>query len=185
MGLYFASAVIVVVTMLTFCLIHILTGHNLLVAITFLAIAMAILLAQIAMFYSLANIGASAIFFSMTFFGGSLAVVIITGGWTSPARMLFFCSPAISFLVGGRQEGFYMGTITLLSGFALMATNMTGFQALQIIRPENLLIAEACLWIISLCVLISCLGVYDAFLESYSKFTPANAPHLPLRQKSG
>jgi len=182
-GLYLACVIMLVVSGVLFCGLHLLTDHNFSVAIIALLAAGVLLWAEMAMFYRLGNIGASAIFFSMTFFGATLGMSIITGGWDSPVRQLFFCSPIISFLVGGRHEGLYISILTLVIGLVMVMADHAGFQIFQVIKPENIFIADAALWVISINLLISCLAVYDAILESYSK-TDATSSSRPLRQKS-
>ncbi len=168
-GLYLANVIILAASCLLFALLHLFTHHDLSIALGCTVGAGLLLYAQIAMFYRLGNVGASAIFYSMTFFGSTLAVLIFTGGWASPVRQLFFCAPVISFLVGGRHEGFYIAGLTLVVGLVMLIADHLGFQIFQVIKPENAVIANAVLWDISINLLMACLAVYDAILESYSK----------------
>lgn len=169
-GLYLAVSITIILSGLFFTVLHLFGNYDFSIAITFLAGSGILLLVQMALFYYLGNIGASAIFFSMTFFGSTLGTLIFTGGWASPVRQLFFCAPMISFLVGGHNEGFYMTVLTLLIGLVMMAAHYMDFQIFQIIKPENLMIVDAVIWVASISLLVACLAVYDAILESYSKF---------------
>lgn len=182
-GLYLASVIMLTLSGLLFGALHLLTDHDFSIAIICILIAALLLWAEMGMFYRLGNIGASAIFFSMTFFGTTLGMTIVTGGWDSPVRQLFFCAPMISFLIGGRHEGLYISILTLVIGLVMVMADYAEFQIFQVIKPENIAIANAVLWVISINLLISCLAVYDAILESYSKTGAASSSHS-LRQKS-
>lgn len=183
-GLYLASGIMLILSGLLFGTLHLLTDHDFSVAIICLLFAALLLWAEMGMFYRLGNIGASAIFFSMTFFGATLGMTIVTGGWESPVRQLFFCAPMISFLIGGRHEGLYISVLTLIIGLVMVMADYVGFQIFQVIKPENMVIANAALWVISINLLISCLAVYDAILESYSKSDAELSSYRSLRQKS-
>jgi len=183
-GLYLASAITVLASGVLFCMLHLFTDHDFFVAILCILAAAIVLFAEIGMFYWLGNITASAIFFSMTFFGVTLGITIFTGGWDSPVRQLFFCAPMISFLVGGRHEGLYISFLTLVIGIVMLGANYTGFQIFQIIKAENIPIANVVLWVVSINLLVSCLAVYDAILESYSQIEAELSSYRSLRQKS-
>jgi len=169
LGLYIANIIIMIVSFLVFLGLHLFGHHDFSVALSLIAVMALLLFMQVLMFYKLGNVGASAIIFSMTFFGATLIVLIVTGGWASPVRQLFFCAPMISFLVGGRQEGIYNSVLVLLIGLLMLVANRIGFQIFQIIKPENIDIVAAIIWIISINLLIACLAVYDAVLEDFSQ----------------
>ena len=137
-------------------------------AIVILTIASIVLGLQIFLFYRVANIGASAVIFSMTFFGATMAVMIFTGGWSSPVRLLFFCAPMISFLVDGRREGFYITGLVLVSGLMVFVAQKTGWQFFQVIDGTNGDIVSVIIWIISVNIVVTCLSVYDAVLHDLS-----------------
>lgn len=181
-GLYLASGIMLIFSGLLFGALHLLTDHDFSIAIICILIAALLLWAEMGMFYRLGNVGASAIFFSMTFFGATLGMTIVTGGWDSPVRQLFFCAPMISFLIGGRHEGLYISVLTLVIGLVMVMADYAEFQIFQVIKPENIVIADAVLWVISINLLISCLAVYDVILENYSKIDAAAS--RSLRQKS-
>lgn len=183
-GLYLASGVMLVVSGLLFGALHLLTNHDFSIAIICILTAIVLLWAEMGMFYRLGNIGASAIFFSMTFFGATLGAMILTGGWASPVRQLFFCAPMVSFLVGGRHEGLYISALTVVIGLVMLLADHAEFQIFQLIKSENFFIADAVLWVISVNLLISCLAVYDAILENYSKVDTELSSYRSLRQKS-
>ena len=102
--------------------------------------------------------------FSMTAFCSILAATVLTGGWDSPVRLLFLCCPVMSFLVGGKQEGIYVGALTMLCGLGLFYLNRIGWELFHIHRPENIEAIEFSIWIISMTLLISCVVVYDELL---------------------
>ena len=120
---------------------------------------------QIALFYRLADVGISAVIFSMLYFLITLSATFATGGWHSPAIMMLFCAPVISFLVGGRAEGFYITLLTGFCGLVLMVTHQMAILQFQVIAPENIEIVRAGIWITSITLLACCLAVYDSLLE--------------------
>ena len=168
-GLFFSTALIVAVTLVLFLFLHLLTDRNFIMAIIVLSVAAIVLMIQTFMFYRVANIGASAIIFSMTFFGSTLAVMIATGGWNSPTRLLFFCAPMISFLVDGRREGFYITGLVLASGLIMFIAQKTGWQFFQVINGTNGDIIDVIMWVISINIMVTCLAVYDAVLHDLSR----------------
>ncbi|MCB1615821.1 MAG: hypothetical protein KDI30_07385 [Pseudomonadales bacterium] len=131
--------------------------------------AMFLLVTQCLFFYSVARIEISGIVFSATFFLCALLAVIFTGGWVSPVMQLFFCAPIISFLLAGRQEGFYTSALVVIGGFGLMWVDQTGFEFKQVMRPENHYYAEAAIWVITSFLLISSLAIYDMMLEELGR----------------
>lgn len=167
-GLFFSAMLIVATTLLLFLLMHVFTDKNFIIAIIVLSIAAVLLLVQTFMFYRVANVSASAIIFSMTFFGTTLAVMIFTGGWSSPTRLLFFCAPMISFLVDGRREGFYITALVLICGLLMFIAQKAGWQFFQVIDGKNGAIVEVIMWIISINIMVTCLAVYDAVLHDLS-----------------
>ena len=166
-GLYFASLFLLGTSMLTFLGLHLFSDRNFSIALLCVVFMMGLIALQVVMFYRLANLGASAIIYSITFFGSTLALLILTGGWDSPVKPLYFCSPMISFLVGGRHEGLYTSVLVLITGLVMLAAYKMNFQVFQIIRPENVDIAGAVVWVISINVMISSLLVYDSIMEAY------------------
>jgi hypothetical protein len=167
-GLFFSSMLIIVATLFLFLILHLFTDRNFTMAIIILSAAAILLLIQTFMFYRLANIAASAIIFSMTFFGTTLIVMIATGGWHSPTRLLFFCAPMISFLVDGRREGFYITGLVLICGLIVFAAEHAGWQFFQVIDGRNGDIVEVTMWIIGINIMVTCLSVYDAILHDLS-----------------
>jgi len=137
-------------------------------AIIVLTIAIVVLALQVFAFYRVASISASAVIFSMTFFGTTLAVMIVTGGWNSPVRLLFFCAPMISFLVDGRREGFYITGLVMFSGLLVFVAQKTGWQFFQVIDGTNGEIVSVIIWIIGVNIMVACLAVYDAILNDLS-----------------
>jgi hypothetical protein len=125
---------------------------------------------QLWLFYGRCDVISSGIIFSMVFFGATLGAVILTGGWSSPLLLLFFCSPAISFLVGGRSEGLYMTSLVTASALCLFIANQTDFELFQIIRPERMEVIRFCSWTVSLITLICCMAVYDSLLHSVTRY---------------
>lgn len=168
-GLLFSNLLIVFVTFQLFLILHLTTDSSFSNALVFLSCAGLVLALQTFMFYRLGNISASAMVFSMTFFVTTLAVMIATGGWSSPARLLFFCSPMISFLVDGRREGLYITGLVLVIGLIVLIAERSGWQFFQVINGKNGNIVEVVIWIMSINIMMTCLTVYDAILHDFSK----------------
>jgi hypothetical protein len=124
---------------------------------------------QLYSFYSAANVNACATFFSMTFFTLALTGVVLSGGWHSPMLLLLLCCPAISFLVGGRGEGFYMSGLVYICGMILMVAYLKNFQVFHLTSPEKNEWIQFYIWIISTMILVGCLMVYDSLLNSFRK----------------
>lgn len=164
-GLYLASFVSLLVFVVVFFSFITPSEKNITQAITGSTLATITLIAQIAIFRNIPSVAISAIIFSMVYFAYTLGAVIITGGWQSPVMMLFYCSPAISFLVGGRQEGIYMTSIVTASGICMYVANRVGFEIFQIMEPENIELARLTSWIVGLMMMSSCLAVYDKLLD--------------------
>jgi len=167
-GLFFSSAIVITSCLFVFLLIHLFTDRNFSAALIILSITAIILGLQGFMFYRLGNVGTSAIIFSMTFFAVSFGAVIITGGWNSPARLLLFCSPMISFLVDGRREGFYITGLVLVVGLIMFLAQKFGWQFFQVMQGRNRNIVEVIVWVISINIMVTCLAVYDAILQDFS-----------------
>ncbi len=168
-GLYISCFVIGFAMLALFGTLTLITDRNVTNGLIASVVVTFIIMMQLYLFYKAANVPISAIIFSMTFFGSTFGAVIVSGGWHSPVLLLFFCSPVVSFLVGGRGEGFYMTCLMLVCGVSLMISHHLNFQALQIIQEENMEIARLFIWIISVNLLASCLAVYDTLLESYNR----------------
>lgn len=128
-----------------------------------------LLVLQCLFFYSSGRVEISGIIFSASFFLCVLLAVIFTGGWSSPVMQLFFCAPIISFLLAGRQEGFYTSALVVIGGFGLMWIDQTGFEFKQIMKPENRYYADAAVWFITSFLLISSLAIYDMMLEELGR----------------
>jgi len=168
-GLFFSSALIVGGCLLLFLFLHLLTDRNFFTALVILSVVAVVLALQTLMFYRGGNVSASAIIFSMTFFAITFGVMIITGGWNSPTRLLFFCSPMISFLVDGRREGIYVTGLVLVAGLIMFIAQQYDWQVFQVMEGRNRNIVEVIIWIISLNILVTCLAVYDAILQDFSQ----------------
>jgi len=168
-GMYVTSAVMVAGSFLVFLVLHLMHYRDFSVALVCIGIAAIAVFLQILMFYKLRNTAASAIMFSMIFFGATLGILIVTGGWNSPVKPLFFCAPMVSFLIGGRHEGAYISVLVLIAGLISLVAGRFGLQIFQIIRPENIDAAGGVIWVISINLLLSCLFVYDSILEAYCK----------------
>jgi hypothetical protein len=132
-------------------------------------ITIALLGVQIVVFYKIKSTMLSAVIFSMIFFVASLGGVVVSGGWNSPVLILFFCSPAVSFLVDGREEGMYAGLRVCLCGAFLMLANKMGFLDFQVIEQKSIETVRLAIWVSSVIFLVSCLTVYDLLLESSSE----------------
>ena len=169
MALYF-STVIIVAFMLIFLLLVIPTSNaNWIHGLSASLLALVLLSFQILVFYKSENIYTSAIIFSMMFFTLSFCAVIVTGGWHSPVLLLFFCSPVVSFLVGGRSEGLYIAALVFICGTALMIAYQMDFTQFQIIAEENMEKIRFGIWIASISLIVACLTTYDFLLEHASK----------------
>lgn len=169
LSLYVSSGCLLIAALTIFGALHLLGHHNFSTEIILTLIMITITAAQVVMFFSAANVGASAIIYSMAYFGSTLALVIGTGGWDSPAKLLFFCSPLISFIIGGHQEGFYITFLVLVVSAILMLANKMNFQLFYLIPAENIAMVEQIVWIIAINLLASCLAIYDAILLDFSK----------------
>lgn len=169
LSLYVSSSCLLIAALLIFTVLHLLGQHDFSTEIVLTLIMTAITAAQIIMFFSIANIGVSAIIYSMAYFGSALALVIGTGGWDSPAKLLFFCSPLISFIIGGHQEGFYITFLVLVVSAILMLANKMNFQLFYLIPTENIALVEQVVWVVAINLLASCLAIYDAILLDFSK----------------
>ena len=168
-GLFLSSGLIVGGCLLLFLLMHLLTDRNFSTALIILSVVAVVLALQTFMFYRVGNVSASAIIFSMTFFAITLGATIITGGWSSPTRLLFLCTPMISFLVDGRREGFYITGLVLVAGLIMFIAQKFGWQVFQVMEGRNRSIVEVIIWIISINIMVTCLAVYDAILQDFSQ----------------
>jgi len=169
LGLFLSNFSVCVALFIIFSLATLLTDKSFIGAITVISAIFVVLIMQAWMFRTVGNVSVSAIMFSMTFFAVTLIPVIATGGWHSPIKLLFFCAPVISFLVGGRQEGIYMATLVMCCGLALMLTSALDFQLFQMLPVENIQFMTAAIWVVSIVMLVSCLLVYDVILEDLSR----------------
>jgi len=169
LGLFLSNFCVCIALALVFILATLFTDKSFIGAITVISAIFVVLIMQAWMFRTVGNVSVSAIMFSMTFFAVTLIPVIATGGWHSPIKLLFFCAPVISFLVGGRQEGVYMASLVLFCGLALMVASAFEFQLFQMLPVENVQFMTAVIWVISIVMLVSCLLVYDVILEDLSK----------------
>ena len=167
-GLFFSNILIVIGSLLLFLCIHFFTDRGFTAALIILSSVAVVLALQTFMFYRVGNVSASAIIFSMTFFAITLGVMIITGGWSSPTRLLFFCSPMISFLVDGRREGVYVTGLVLVVGLITFVAQKMGWQFFQVMQGRDRNIVEVIVWIISINIMVTCLTVYDAILQDFS-----------------
>jgi len=148
-----------------------------------ISIALVVLSFELFLFYRFANIAISGMIFSMVFFTFTLVSVIISGGWESPVIMLFFSAPAISFLVGGRQEGFYMTTLVCGCGVAFMLASQNNLQIFQVIEEENIELVRVVMWVISVILLAICLTVYDTILEYFSTESQGKPIHRRAKEE--
>lgn len=168
-GLFFTCLVTVALCFIVFLALQLFSNHDFTVALASLGAAVLVLGLQALLFYRSGNVGISAIMFSMSFFSSTLLVMVFTGGWDSPVKQLFFCSPLISFLVGGRHEGVYTSVLTLAAGLTALVAHNLDFQIFKLIKPENIDTVGAVIWVISINIMLSCLYVYDAILKEYSR----------------
>lgn len=166
MGLLMGCLLVTVITLLIFSLLSLDASKSFTEAFVLLGAVLLMLGLQILMFHKLGNVGASAIIFSMFFFGGTLGAMILTGGWASPVRELFFCTPIISFLIGGRHEGIYMAFIVLISGLILLLAQHMQFQPINLTANEDIELIAGIVWVISLVILVICLTVYETLLKA-------------------
>lgn len=166
MGLLMGCLLVTVITLLVFSLLSLDASKSFTEAFVLLGAVLLMLGLQVLMFHKLGNVGASAIIFSMFFFGGTLGAMILTGGWASPVRELFFCTPIISFLIGGRHEGIYMAFIVLVSGLILLLAQHMQFQPINLTANEDIELIAGIVWVISLVILVICLTVYETLLKA-------------------
>lgn len=166
-GLYVSNIVATVVFALVFLVAMLISDSNPVQALVGTAIALVALLFQIFVFHKAANVSISGMLFSMIFFIFTFITTILSGGWTSPTLIIFFITPAVSFLVGGRQEGFYTSALVLMAVIAFKMADHMGINVVQIVPEEHIEIARISIWLIALILLTSCLTVYDTMLEEY------------------
>lgn len=166
-GLYVSNIIATVVFALVFLGAMLVSDSNPIQALMGTAVALVALLFQLFVFYKAANVSISGMLFSMIFFIFTFITTILSGGWTSPTLIIFFITPAVSFLVGGRQEGFYTSALVLMAGIAFKAADHLGINVVQIVPEEDLETARISIWLISLILLTSCLTVYDTLLEEH------------------
>jgi hypothetical protein len=176
LGLLLSNAFLCFVVVLAFVALQILTDSEVTTAIIAISGALVVVVVEYFMFWQVGSIAASAIMYSATYFAALLTAVILTGGWESPVNPLFLCAPVISFLVGGKQEGFYMGFLVFVVGMVMMMAHMMDFQLFQIMREENMSYAKAAIWVMTLVLLVTAMYVYDSILESFSQKERRNAP---------
>jgi hypothetical protein len=170
MGLYISCIVVTLASLVVFALLSWLDHtKSYLEAYGLLGAVLILLILQVVMYYRLGHVGVSAIVFSMFFFGGTFGAMILTGGWASPVRQLFFCAPIISFLIGGRHEGVYMTGIVLVSGLIMLGADHMQFQPMDLVTDDDRDLIAGIVWIISLVILVTCLTVYESILRDYSE----------------
>ena len=138
-------------------------------AYTIHAIAGLITLTQYLTFYKWGNLAFTAISFSVIYFLSTLAAVFITGGWDSPCKQMLFCAPLVSFLLAGKQEGFYTSALVVVFGLVMLGLDMEGYAFKQIMREENTELIEGCIWVITSILLITTLAIYDTMFENLSQ----------------
>ena len=168
-GLYASNFVATTVFFLVFLGAMLLTDNSTTQGLIGSGIAFMTLIFQAVVFYTMCNVAVSAIIFSMIFFGFTLCAVIISGGWESPVLLIFFCSPVISFLVGGRSEGLYTAALTCICGIVFMYSHKMGFTVMQVVAEEHMEALRLAIWLVSIVVLVCCLTVYDLLLERHIK----------------
>ncbi|MCB1614762.1 MAG: hypothetical protein KDI30_01995, partial [Pseudomonadales bacterium] len=168
-GLYVSNIICSVLFALAFLIAKFVFDTNPVQAIFGVMVAMIVLTLEILIFYKAANVSISGMLFSMVFFIFTFITTILSGGWTSPIMMIFFVTPAVSFLVGGRQEGFYTAALVLFTGTGFKVADQMGIQVFQIVPESDIELVRITIWVISLVVLVSCLTVYDALLETHIK----------------
>jgi hypothetical protein len=116
-------------------------------------------------FYKFGNYRVSAIFFSLSFFLSILGLVLVSGGYLSAMMPFLLLCPMVSFLIGGKQEGFQMFSITLLVGLGLCFADYMGIKAGNIFEGGNPHVAAAINWVFILVIIVSCLMIYEAALD--------------------
>jgi hypothetical protein len=172
MGLYLATLTMICFMFLFLILLIHPSNPNWLHAISATFVALVFLSLEVLIFYKSENIATSGLIFSMMFFTLTFTTVVITGGWQSPIMLLFFCSPVISFLVGGRSEGLYIATLVFICGTLLMVAEQMDFSLFQILTADNIEKIRFGIWMTSISIIVSCLTTYDFLLEEVARSKP-------------
>jgi len=166
LGLYTAAMMIILIVLVSLLILIPKSNPNWVHGIAASTLAFVLLLLEVFIFYKASNINISSAIYSMSFFSLTFLGLILTGGWHSPLLLLFFCSPAVSFLVGGRHEGLYVTALVFFTGTCLMLAYQLDFTLFQILAKENIEYIRFAIWIASTSLMVSCLTTYDFLLEN-------------------
>ncbi len=116
-------------------------------------------------FYRSAKLESSGILYSLSFFIICVIIIVITGGNDSPVRQILVCCPVISFLISGRQEGFYNAALVFVVGVALLILDNIGFKLIQIMPDDILPHLSVIVWLVTITLIVVCLYIYDLLLD--------------------
>ena len=124
-------------------------------------IVLTVLGLQTACFYRFANVRFSAAFLSISYFFMVCALVLASGGYDSPNRVLAVTSPIISFRISGRDEGIMNSVFVSLFVLFLLFAKQQGFALDNYLSSMSDMLASTIAWFATLTVIASCLATYD------------------------
>ena len=162
------SLAVPVVLLFVFGALQLITGKDFTTALIALGVVLMVLICEYVVFHSACSLHFTAVAFSITFFLTTASATFMTGGWDSPVKQLLFCAPMISFIIAGRQEGVYTALLVMFSGIGFYLLEANGFHTVQIMHEENRNLVLIAMWVVTSFILIICLSIYDAMLESLS-----------------
>lgn len=161
------AAMLVTTTLTTFFWIlvspylHFVSGKQLRPMLDVSFVVLMILAGQTLFFYRFANVRLSAVFMTMSYFLILIVIVICTGGYDSPLKVLLLSSPIISFRIGGKEEGTMNTLLVALLGAGLIYAKYSGIYFVNIFPTVGEYFLATVAWLVTLTATVTCLMVYD------------------------
>jgi hypothetical protein len=148
------SIVVPLLAMMVLLGLQLCTQHDFSVGLVVMLCLLLLVVIQQMLFQAFGNLQSTATVYSGLFFVVTALAVYFTGGWTSPALLLFFCTPVLTHLISGYYRAIYSVAIVFCTGIVFFLLHVNGFEAPQIMREENRPYVMALIWLISSLLLI-------------------------------
>jgi len=125
------------------------------------AAAFLLMFSQLIVFFRFANVRLSAMLLTISYFFIVVGVVIGSGAYDSPNKVLLLSCPIIAFRVGGREEGVVNSCFVGLLGLIFIFARHHGFEVENYFGNLGVYTSSAIAWVVTVAVIATCLAAYD------------------------
>lgn len=148
-----------------FFMLQAITGIDFTAALISIIAVLILLILQHLLFQASGNLYRTGMAYSINFFISILVSICITGGWHSPALMLFLFAPVITLLTTGYRAAVFCTVIVFLTGLGLWVADVNDIRLPDVMPPEAHPYSLAVTWFMASAIILLLLTAYEWVME--------------------